>query len=76
MNLRTNTETGETKGGAMWVILCIRESGAVVPLMEDDDELFKIESPEEARMLAREHILCRVSEVLFVNVETGVTEWL
>ena len=64
----------------MYVVICLREKDGKdipIPIMESDDEdmpgdsMALWETLEEAQEFCSEHILCRASQNIIVDIDTG-----
>lgn len=61
----------------VWIVASIRpgkEHDEAIPLMGEQGDI-EVMTYEEALEAMQEIMLCRASENLFVNLDTGDTEW-
>jgi len=61
----------------MYAILCLKDgdSNTTMPIVKDDgDTLATWETLAEAREFSDGHILCQISEVLFIDLDNGLIE--
>jgi len=68
-----STPTGQRKSPDRWIIICLRQ-GAAIPIVDEDDEM-AIMTYDEAIEATEESMLCRASENLLIDIETGDSEW-
>ena len=61
----------------MYGILCLKDGDPNCTLMiqDEDESMFTWDTLEEAKAFAKDHIMCQISEVFYINLSEGEIDY-